>query len=66
MPALFDRVATEAALRDGWAAVLANDRADGVLSAGVARFAATADEAIPTWPKSCERAGTGRGRCRRS
>jgi len=47
MGALFDRISTERALRDGWADVLANDRADGTLSAGVTRFADRAETAIP-------------------
>ena len=47
MGALYDRATSERALRDGWADVLANDRADGMLSAGVSRFADAAETAIP-------------------
>jgi len=47
MGALFDRATTEHALRGGWAEVLANDRADGTLSAGVTRFAETVETTLP-------------------
>jgi len=47
MGTLHDRVASQPALRDAWSEVLANDRADGSLSAGVNRLAQQIDEVIP-------------------
>ena len=46
MGTLIDQVADPHTLREAWAEVLANDRADGVLGAGVTRFARGADHEL--------------------